>query len=203
MNVTEALSEQGQKPTGTLGWVTALTMPLIFRSLYRKVAVRLDLTADDDVLDVGCGSGDFLKHFAAHTRRVAGVDHSSIEIALARRRLGRRIAAGTAEIVEADAVALPWPDNSFTAVTCNCVQCFADPQHALHEMCRVLRPGGRAVLVMQGRGSKAGERDRWGMPLWTESEVRRMMTGVGFAPVRVDADGDSWFVEAGKPLVPA
>ncbi len=199
MNLTEALSEQGRKPTGALGWATAWTMSWIFRSLYRKVAARLNLAADDEVLDVGCGAGDFLRLHAAQARRVAGADHSVVEIRLARWRNRRRIAAGTAEFVQADASALPWPDNSFTAVTCNCVQCFAEPPRSLQEMHRVLRPGGRAVLVMQGRGSRVGERDRWGMPLWTDAEVRQMTAAAGFRPVTVTAEDDLWFVEAGKP----
>jgi ubiquinone/menaquinone biosynthesis C-methylase UbiE len=199
MNVIETLSEQGRKPTGTLGWVTAITMPLIFRSLYRKVASRLDLRSDDDVLDVGCGSGDFLRRHASHSRRIAGADHSAIEIRLARWRNRRRVDAGTAEFVEADATALPWPDSTFSAVTCNCVQCFADPQLSLREMCRVLRPGGRAVLVMQGRGARAGDRDKFGMPLWTEAEVTQMTAAAGFSFVNVSADGDLWLVDAAKP----
>jgi ubiquinone/menaquinone biosynthesis C-methylase UbiE len=199
MNVTETLSEQGRRPTGALGWITALTMPLMFTSLYRKVAARLHVTSDDDVLDVGCGSGDFLRRHAAHARRVAGADHSTIEITLARRRNRRRVAEGTAEFLQADATALPWPDDSFTAVTCNCVQCFDDPQRSLQEMRRVLRPGGRAVLVMQGRAERAGQRDRWGMPLWTKAEVEQMAADAGFSPVEVTADGDLWFVAAGKP----
>lgn len=199
MNVTEALSEQGRRPTGALGWLTALTMPLLFRSLYRQVADHLDLRPDDDVLDVGCGSGDFLKRYAAHTRRIAGADHSEIEIRLARRRNRRRIAAGTAEFVHADAAHLPWGDDRFSAVTCNCVQCFVEPERALREMFRVLRPGGRAVLVMQGRGEQPGARDRWGMPLWSEAEVRRMTSDAGFFPVTLDADGDNWLVTTGKP----
>ena len=43
-------------------------------------------------------------------------------------------AAGVmAEIVRGDSTALPWEDNRFGAVTCNCVGCFAEPQRSLKE----------------------------------------------------------------------
>ncbi len=198
MNITQTLSEPGRKPTGPLGWVIALLMPMIFRSLYRKVAIRLDLRTDDEVLDVGCGSGDFLKRHAVRARRITGIDHSAVEITMARWRNRRRIEQGSAEFVQGDAGALPWSDDSFTAVTCNCVQCFADPQRSLQEMCRVLVPDGRAVLVMQGRASHPGDHDRFGMPLWSEAELRQMTADAGFCPVTLAVDDDMWFVTAQK-----
>ncbi len=56
LNVRSMLSEQGRKPAGALGWLTAHVMPAVFGSLYQKVAKLLDIQADDDVLDVACGS---------------------------------------------------------------------------------------------------------------------------------------------------
>lgn len=198
LNVRSMLSEQGRKPTGVLGWLTAHVMPAVFGSLYQKVAKLLDIQADDEVLDVACGSGDFLNRHAARARHVAGIDHSGIEIRLARRRNGDRIAAGTAEFVQGDVAALPWPDGKFTAVTCNCVQCFIDPSRALSEMHRVLALGGRAIVVMQGRARRPGEVDKWGMPIWTEDEIRQLMADAGFTKVLLSADDDMWFVQAAK-----
>ncbi len=43
VGIAQALSSQGRKPTGPLGWVTAWVMPVLFTSLYAKVARRLDL----------------------------------------------------------------------------------------------------------------------------------------------------------------
>ena len=115
--------------------------------MYSGFASRLDLTSDDEVLDVACGSGAFLRKHASHVRRVAGLDHSDDLIAFAQRENHERIAAGTAEFVVGDATALPWDDNEFTVVTCNCIDCFAaKTRPALEEMYRVLRPGGRILV---------------------------------------------------------
>lgn len=202
VGITQTLSSQGSKPTGPLGWVTAWVMPVMFTSLYAKVARRLNLQPEDNVLDVACGSGVFLRRHAAHVHHIAGLDHSGIQIKLAERFNRDRIAAGSAEFVAGDAQALPWPDDTFSAVTCNCVSCFAEPQRSLREMCRVLRPGGRAVVVMersdQRREDGPRETDVFGMPVWTEDEVRQMMANAGFSEVSASHDRNLWLVGGSK-----
>ena len=202
MGISQTLSSQGRRPAGPLGWITAWIMPVMFRALYAKVARRLDLQPEDEVLDVACGSGAFLKKHASHVRRTAGLDHSEIQISLAKRWNRDRIAAGTAEFVAGDAVALPWPDGTFSAVTCNCVSCFAEPRRSLQEMQRVLRPAGRAVVVMEAsdgsRGGRPRETDRFGMPVWTGDQVRQMMADAGFSRVSASYDKKMWLVEGRK-----
>ena len=113
--------------------------------LYPMMAEELDLRPDDDLLDVGCGSARMLAEQASHVRYVAGLDASEIQVGMARKRLAERIAAGTAEIVLGDAMALPWEDGRFSVVgSLNCLKFVPDPPKALREMHRVLRPGGRA-----------------------------------------------------------
>jgi hypothetical protein len=47
-------------PSGPLGWIsTRALMPLIGGSMYQDMADALHLRADDELLDVGCGSGAF------------------------------------------------------------------------------------------------------------------------------------------------
>lgn len=145
------------KPTGWLATAMAKTAPWLGGWLYSPVAKRLHLAADDEVLDVACGSGAFLRKYAAHVRRFAGLDHSDDLIAFARSENQERIAAGTAEFVVGDATNLPWDDNEFSVVTCNCIDCFAaKTRPALEEMYRVLRPGGR-ILVADDHGQEMEE----------------------------------------------
>jgi ubiquinone/menaquinone biosynthesis C-methylase UbiE len=173
-------------PSGPLGWVSSRTVLASAPVVYQKVGDACQLRADDELLDVGCGSGGFLAQQAEHVERVAGIDLSEIQVDLARRRLGERIAAGTAEIVRGDAGALPWPDGSFTVVTCMQVfEMFPDPQRVLAEVLRVLRPGGRAVLNIGERVDPGTQTHRmlgefW---VWAEDDVRRVVEQAGFTDV--------------------
>ena len=175
-------------PSGPLGWAGSRAMPVVHGPLYQVMGEALRLRPGDELLDVACGSGVFLARQAGKVHRVAGVDLSEVQIALARRRLGDRIAAGTAEIVQGDAGSLPWPGESFTVVTCmGSFEAFPDPAKVLAEMFRVLRPGGRVVVNIGEQVARGTQTHRmlgqiW---VWAEDDVRRMVEDAGFVGVTI------------------
>ena len=97
--------------------------------------------SDMRVLDVCTGTGILSAATAARGARAVGLDFSAAVVALARRRVPQ------AAFLEGDAQALPFADESFDAVVCGygIIHC-PDPEKALAEMARVLRPGGRAAI---------------------------------------------------------
>jgi len=103
------------------------------------------------VLDVGCGTGDLLHPLApllGDAGKITALDLSVTLIAEARRRAA---AAGVQISFDAgNATSLPYADQSFDVVTANLLlQHLPDPQPALAEMVRVLRPGGSLLIVEQ------------------------------------------------------
>lgn len=100
-----------------------------------------------DLLDIGTGTGRILKAVAGHADRVMGVDSSTAMLTVARsavEKLGLRHVV----LKPADMYALPFPIDSFDAVTIHMVLHYADdPAGVLREGARVLKPGGRLIVV--------------------------------------------------------
>jgi SAM-dependent methyltransferase len=91
------------------------------------------------VLEIGCGTGCDLLQFAKHGAEAVGVDITPEHIRLARERVGQ-----LAEVRQAEATTLPFPDNSFDYVYSHGVlHHIDDPRRVVEEIFRVLRPGGR------------------------------------------------------------
>jgi ubiquinone/menaquinone biosynthesis C-methylase UbiE len=104
----------------------------------------LELTANDRLLDVGCGTGAASRRAATVAAAVVGIDLSSEMLREASQLAGGLNKAG---FVRADAEALPFADASFSAAICtNSFHHYPDPARAVHEIVRVLTPGGRLVV---------------------------------------------------------
>jgi ubiquinone/menaquinone biosynthesis C-methylase UbiE len=105
-----------------------------------------------DVLDVGCGQGIDLASYALAGARAIGVDLTPRHVALASAHL--RALGLDGQVVQGDAEALPFPDASFDRVSSNGVLHHTpDMPAALHEIRRVLRPGGRVTVIVYNRRS--------------------------------------------------
>ncbi len=99
-----------------------------------------------DALDIGCGTGFLSLELAARGHRVTGVDFAPAMLASARRKAAERRAAIRFE--EADAEQLPFAAASFDlAVSRHLLWTLPHPEAAIDEWVRVLRPGGRLVVV--------------------------------------------------------
>jgi ubiquinone/menaquinone biosynthesis C-methylase UbiE len=104
----------------------------------------LQLTAEDRVLDVGCGTGRASRTAAATAVSVVGIDLSPEMIRQAR-ELGEGIDNIRFEV--ADVEELPFGESEFTAVLCsNAFHHYPNPDRAVSEMRRVLAPHGRLVI---------------------------------------------------------
>lgn len=117
---------------------------------WRQRAVdRAEIGPRSDALDVCCGTGDLaleLRRRIGADGRVVGCDFSEPMLELARRKSGEE--GLPVEFGWADALELPYGDEGFDAVTIGFgARNLADLGRGLGEMARVLKPGGRLVIL--------------------------------------------------------
>jgi demethylmenaquinone methyltransferase/2-methoxy-6-polyprenyl-1,4-benzoquinol methylase len=115
-----------------------------------RAADQAQLSPGDSALDVCCGTGDLTLELAKQVApggHVVGCDFSEPMLDLARDKAGSRSVDGV-RFEWADALNLPYDAGRFDAVTVGFgVRNFADRDRGLREMARVLRPGGRLVVL--------------------------------------------------------
>ena len=114
--------------------------------------------AGHEVLEIGGGVGTDLSQFARHGAKVTDLDLSAGHLALARENFERRGLQG--RFVHHDAESLPFPDNSFDLVYSNGVLHHTpNTTHVASEIRRVLKPGGRIIIMMYAE---------WSIHYWRE-----------------------------------
>jgi ubiquinone/menaquinone biosynthesis C-methylase UbiE len=150
----------------------------------RRILQRLGTM--QDILDVGCGNGRLVNFLARQTqKRVVGLDISNHGFAQARKEADQTAIPHLMECVKGDAQHMvAFEDGQFEAITLTfSLHHIEDPEAALQEIYRVLRPGGKVLIGdwVVGEGQPRSECHRF-----TVGELRRMLEKVGFEQVEVE-----------------
>jgi ubiquinone/menaquinone biosynthesis C-methylase UbiE len=130
-------------PVGAAEWMDTMCRWPFIRAYKARTVELLRVEPGDLLLDVGCGTGHdtrALSAAAGHDGLAIGVDASAVMLKAAETRGG--------SYLQADARSLPYPDAAFDGTRIDRVlQHVAGPEHAVHELVRVTRPGGRIVAI--------------------------------------------------------
>lgn len=150
--------------------------------LWKRKLVRLaEVGSGDETLDVCCGTGDVTLALAARGAKATGLDFSEPMLAVARRR---PVSRGSATFRQGDALNLPFPDAGFAAVTISYgLRNLADMPAGLREMWRVVRPGGRLLILDFGKPNH---------PLWRKAYFLYLNTFVPLLGRFVSGDAEAY-----------
>ncbi|MCP3679029.1 MAG: bifunctional demethylmenaquinone methyltransferase/2-methoxy-6-polyprenyl-1,4-benzoquinol methylase UbiE [Gammaproteobacteria bacterium] len=127
-------------------------MSLGLHRLWKRYAIdRLGVRPGQRVLDLACGSGDLTRQLARRVGQrgcVVAADINPSMLAQARQKLVDSGIVGNVDYVEANAEALPFNDDEFDAIIIAFgLRNVPDQLAALVSMLRVLKPGGRLVIL--------------------------------------------------------
>ncbi|ERL07917.1 ubiquinone/menaquinone biosynthesis C-methylase UbiE [Olsenella profusa DSM 13989] len=197
------------KPTGVYGARMLHRMNRSHADVTNWALDFIDFSNVAHALDIGCGGGAtmarLLARMGGRDGTVCGVDHSEISCEESRALNAEAIAAGRAEVLQADVESLPFADGSFdVAVTVESFYFWPRPQEDLVEVARVLAPGAHFLLV-------ADVYQKDGLPAETLENIRKRnltvlapdeyeasLTRAGLSSVTVHLrDGTTWIAVEG------
>jgi len=170
---------------------------------HQLTAAALPLERTGSVLDVACGTGSMLEQLLRQKPdlHVAGSDISADMLAVAKTRISDDLCQHTDWRNEA-AEHLSYADESFDAVICNnALHFFPDPDKAVTEMRRVLRPGGCVVLTdwckdfwtMRAYDVAARITDSAYQQMFSSRDISVLLSDSGFTTEQVQRCKINWF----------
>lgn len=155
------------------------------------LAVAQMIGPGDEVLECACGTGAISAAIAPACARLVATDYSDGMLAQARKKLAKR---SNVTVEQADITALPYADDSFdVTVAGNVIHLLPDPEQALRELARVVRPGGTIILptyiepLKRKQGMIPALLARLGVGFerrFTQASYRAFVEGMGYAEAR-------------------
>ena len=182
---------QFAKPTGFFGKILAKGMARGHKEFYKNALKAINPKKDDKYLEIGFGSGIFIKKYMSHVSKIAGIDYSEDMVKLASDINRNLVESGKAEFKQGYASSLPWADNEFTVVAAIEVFFFLnETEKTLKEIFRILKPGGRLIIEMAFNKDDGVDHKRhikkMNLKLYSGKEMKKLLNEAGFSDIVID-----------------
>ena len=185
---------QARKPDVWFGRVFARAMNQGHDSMTKWGLHHVAIESQFKVLDIGCGGGATVQKLAAIAEdgMVYGIDYAEGSIAVSRKLNSQLIDAKHVVIQKASVSQLPFPDDTFDLATAIETQYYwPDLMGDMREILRVLRPGGKLVVIAEMY--KGGKYDRLKWPVMCllrsshlgVNDHRELFTSAGYVNVEI------------------
>lgn len=182
---------QFAKPTGFFGKILAKGMARGHKEFYKNALKAINPKKDDKYLEIGFGSGIFIKKYMSHVSKIAGIDYSEDMVKLASDINRNLVESGKAEFKQGYASSLPWADNEFTVVAAIEVFFFLnETEKTLKEIFRILKPGGRLIIEMAFNKDDGVDHKRhikkMNLKLYSGKEMKKLLNEAVFSDIVID-----------------
>ena len=206
MGLYQKIVGNAGKPEGVLGQIMVVGMNACHAGLSDWGCRFLGEEIPDQVLDIGCGGGANVKRFLNRYAQahVTGLDYSAVSVESARKRNRAAVQAGRCKILQADVSKLNLPENQYDLATAfETVYFWRSIQQSFENVLRVLKPGGRFLIVNESTGTDPAAvkfaKIIDGMILYTPERLKELLEAAGFADVKIhQVKGKPWIAVIGR-----
>ena len=197
--------ENTRRPQGLGGKLMVSMMNVGHRALAEWGLQFLNIAADAQVLDCGCGGGVNLKKLLqlCPEGAAAGVDYSPVSVEKARKVNRKAIECGRCAVTQGSVAELPFAASRFDLATAfETVYFWPDLPQCFREVFRVLRPGG-VFFICNECGGENEKDDKWteiveGMTVYREGQLREALRQAGFSGVQTHKNEKGWLCAIAK-----
>src|SRR5436190_23213994 len=200
IGLVAVLTRQCRKPAGWPGRFVAWGMNRSHAAMTDWGLGHVTIGSAFTMLDIGCGGGRTIQQLAAAAGqgKVFGVDHARASIAASRSTNAAGIAAGRVEIQEGSVSHLPYPDCAFDLVTAVETHYYwPDLASDVREILRVLKPGGRLVIIAELYKHRRYDLNTLimkplGGVVLSAAEHRDLLSAGGYSEIEVETSRQGW-----------
>ncbi len=197
------LVENAERPQGFWGKMMIKSMNKGHSDLTDWALVHLEIKRSYNVLDVGCGGGKTVSKLCTKigNGKVFGIDYSELCVEKSKKLNKNNIMCGKASILQASVSSLPFDDDKFDLVTAVETYYFwPDKLNDLKEVYRVLKPGGKLLLVFEMVKSDE-EPNKWdkvekllGIEAVSKDSIADILLHAGYQNIRTYSKSSTgWF----------
>lgn len=191
---------QCRKPHGKEGIETIKNMNENHKEISEFAFEYVNVNADDEILDIGCGGGVNIEKFLKLTcGNVDGLDYSEVSVAESIKKNKAAVESGRCKVMQADVSSMPIESESYDLATAfETIYFWPDIGETFKEVSRIIKPNGR-FMIAQGTDGNHPDDEKWlstveGMCVYTAAELEKYLLDAGFARVESHVKEDDYIL---------